>query len=1018
MRLVSARPVKTLLICVVMVQMLAAQSLFVKPVRVLGDPHFIGTAANPLAVSSSGPNGVEGREFQSPGGIALDTSVSPPILYVADTGNNRILGYQYATQTVAGTPADLILGQADGYTTNSTASTALIAPTSVVVDNSGNVYVADTGHNRVLRYPKPFSQPAGFQFPDMIIGQTTFSGTAANSGGLKASTLSLLVQGQLGGRTGLAFDVAGNLWVADLGNNRVLRFPISVLKTGQNAPSADLAVGQPDLLTATATTSRASRTGMARPTSIAFDSGGRMYVADALARVLVYGSGIGLNAVASRILGADPTSATNAPSAITLGAQAQSVFNAGPNVVVTDTNNHRVEVYPAFDQWSPESTQFSPSATIVIGQDDFTSVSANRALASPTASSLSSPQDITASSTEMYVADSGNNRILVFPINKGTITTTAIRVIGQTDFAYRGVNMISGSEFSTAAASSVIIDIYSKPPHLYVSDTANNRVLGFRDFNTLKPGQKADIVIGQPDFSRSILNYPTGKAAQPTERGLNSPRGLTLDTDGNLYVADSGNSRVLRFPQPFASGVTALENADLVLGQSTFFSIVADPTARTMGAPISLAFTKDGADSSKPSGWLVVADASHDRVLMFPKPFSTGMNASHVLGASDFVTGVGDATATHLSSPGGVAVDPQDRIFVADSGNGRIQIYAQAGFLAKTGAPPSVTLTSGLNQPIGIAMTSSGQFWVVDNAQNQMLHYPAVDQLPVVTPAYSPDATLAVRTPRAAFVDLFNNLLVADGVNRILYYAPRVDVANAANYINGRALAAGTFASLFATGTNVLSTDTAASTTQPLPTTSADTQVIVNGKPGALAYVSPTQINLPLALSLPTGGTVDVQVVKASTGQIMAGAEISLSSASPGLFVLGGAQSGPVAALNQDNSLNTASNPAVRGSVVQIFGTGQGPVLNPPPDGQASSGPVETVARPQIVLGSPGIQVPADNIKYSGLAPGFVGLWQINLEIPTTAPSGGSIPITVYMNSIPSTNPSAPTQVVTTVAIK
>ena len=70
--------------------LLLAQALFQKPVKVLGDPNFIGTASNPLAFDTVGPNWVEGQEFSNPSGIALDTSVSPPILYVADTGNNRV----------------------------------------------------------------------------------------------------------------------------------------------------------------------------------------------------------------------------------------------------------------------------------------------------------------------------------------------------------------------------------------------------------------------------------------------------------------------------------------------------------------------------------------------------------------------------------------------------------------------------------------------------------------------------------------------------------------------------------------------------------------------------------------------------------------------------------------------------------------------------------------------------------------------------------------------------------------
>src|SRR5579863_2954993 len=275
---------------------LYGQALFVKPVKVLGDPNFIGAAANPVAYDSTGPNWVEGRELNSPLGVALDNSVSPPIVYIADTGNNRVLAYQYATQLTAGSFADLILGQPDRFTNLpqgpnfcavcGTLSTGLRSPTGLAVDSAGNLYVADSGDNRILRYPKPFSQPAGLQFPDLIIGQTSFAGFNGNTGGVKASTLFL--SGGAFPRTGLTFDSSGNLWVTDTGNNRVLRYPASVLAANQNGPSADTVIGQADFVSSVGASSQTSLSGLTNPTSVSFDSAGNMLVADSLLRVVVY----------------------------------------------------------------------------------------------------------------------------------------------------------------------------------------------------------------------------------------------------------------------------------------------------------------------------------------------------------------------------------------------------------------------------------------------------------------------------------------------------------------------------------------------------------------------------------------------------------------------------------------------------------------------------------------------------------------------------------------------------------
>ena len=131
--------------------LVSAQSLFVKPVKVLGDPNFIGTAANPLLFDSNGPNVVEGRELQNPQGIAIDTSVNPPLIYIADTFNNRVLGFQYNTQITPGAFADLVLGQPDRFTNiaegpGTSLTTGLSLPTGLAVDSSGGLLLRQRHH--------------------------------------------------------------------------------------------------------------------------------------------------------------------------------------------------------------------------------------------------------------------------------------------------------------------------------------------------------------------------------------------------------------------------------------------------------------------------------------------------------------------------------------------------------------------------------------------------------------------------------------------------------------------------------------------------------------------------------------------------------------------------------------------------------------------------------------------------------------------------------------------------------
>src|SRR5262249_25832374 len=158
-----------------------------------------------------------------------------------------------------------------------------------------------------------------------------------------------------------------------------------------------------------------------------------------------------------------------------------------------------------------------------------------------------------------------------------------------------------------------------------------HRILGFRDARLVRPGAKADIVIGQPDFQRAVPNYPANDQSKPNAQSLCLPTGLALDANANLYVADSCNGRVVRFPAPFDQPQPNWPAADLVIGQSSFTAQVSDPTPRTMKTPYGIAFTSNGS--------LLVSDTALNRVLLFQGPsasFTNGMQASKVFGQSDY----------------------------------------------------------------------------------------------------------------------------------------------------------------------------------------------------------------------------------------------------------------------------------------------------------------------------------------------------------------------------------------------
>jgi adhesin/invasin len=211
---------------------------------------------------------------------------------------------------------------------------------------------------------------------------------------------------------------------------------------------------------------------------------------------------------------------------------------------------------------------------------------------------------------------------------------------------------------------------------------------------------------------------------------------------------------------------------------------------------------------------------------------------------------------------------------------------------------------------------------------------------------------------------------------------------NGASFSQTAVVSPGSIVSLF--GSN-LAPGTAAAASLPLPTTLAGVQVLVNGIPAPLFYVSPAQINFQMPAGI-TDTVVQVVIVSGSVQSLPV--TVPIVTEDPGIFTIRSDGTGQAAALNADNSANGAGHPAAPGSVVQIFATGLGAVDPPVLPGQAAgSNPVSvTLSKPVVMMNGVGAEV-----LFSGLAPGFVGLYQVNARVPQSV-TGAAVSLQITIN--------------------
>jgi sugar lactone lactonase YvrE len=345
-------------------------------------------------------------------------------------------------------------------------------------------------------------------------------------------------------------------------------------------------------------------------------------------------------------------------------------------------------------------------------------------------------------------------------------------VLGQLDFGAMMYGTMGNTHLCRPAGA--FVDRTSNPQRLYVYDSANNRILCFSDISTLHPNQSAasgfgaDIVLGQQDFAHTYANgdsqlqnfvgFPFGsylsltdplpdptastlclldpRVVSPGESG--SVATLAVDSQGNLYVTDFYNNRVLRYDAPTYTG----EAASSQWGQPDFSGYRPNqggsPTSSSLCFINQRGFLAAGVDIDD-WGNLWVTDTGNDRVMRFPNPNAPApgvpaATADIILGQTGSPAAL-DTDWSRFYYPGSVRVDSHGNVFVADGPpsaarseqGGRVLIFTPQSFSGglpqyASGQAASGWITYGLSWPTGLEFDASGNLWV-NNSMVQIIQY-------------------------------------------------------------------------------------------------------------------------------------------------------------------------------------------------------------------------------------------------------------------------------------------------------
>jgi uncharacterized protein (TIGR03437 family) len=897
-------------------------------------------------------------------------------------GNSAALAQQYTISTVA--------GGAPPATPASAVNTSIGQPHKVAVAGS-NLYFSSG--NSVFK----------------LDSGGTLSLVAGNSRAGFAGDGGPAVNAQLNSPQGIALDSAGNIYIADSLNNRVRKVDSNgIITTFAGNGSVSIPGFWGD-------TGQATDANLHIPVAVAVDSAGNVYIcaaSDHAIRKVAPDGTISLFAGTGYAgyygdTGAAGLAGLRSPEDIATGpdnsliiadtgnAVIRKVGKDGVITTVSGSGGHGI----GGDGVAIKIPMIAPFGVAVNSAGDIfvAEVGSNRIRkidskgnittavgdgtqgfagdgAAPATARLSLPTSVAVDAGgNLYFADSLNYRVR--------------KLAGSTVSTVAGNGVISRSGDGGAATSAqlntplgVAVD---SAGNIYIADAFNNVVR--------RVASNGIISI----FAGTGTAGSSGDGGAATSAQLSGPQGVAVDATSNVYIADTGNNRVRK-----VGGGTISTIAGSGTGGSGGDGGAA--TAAQLNAPFGVALDT--------AGNVYIADFSNNRVR------KVAVNGTIATLAGSGVSGYGgdggNATSARLNGPQGVAVDAAGNVYIADTANNRVRKVTTDGVistLAGNGvagydADGGQASATQVGNPTGVAADTFGNVYIADGSSRVRKVFTSGIIATIAgngQRGYSGDGGAAgsarLNGPSAVAVNAAGNVYVADTSNnavRLLqvggFGISLSAIVSAASNLSGP-IAPGEVVVLYGAGLGPAElTLYQLDANGRVPTGLAGTTVLFNGAPAPILYTSANQVAavVPYAIA----GSSQAQVFAQYQGQTSAAFTASVATAIPALFTLGSG-TGQAAAINTvDGSLNGVTHPAKPGQFISLYLTGAGQT---DPAGQDGVPNADPLPKPVLTVTATVAGI-ATTVQFAGGAPNLVaGVIQVNVRIPTGIASLTAAPLLV-----------------------